>query len=212
MKELRDIVASLERQSNTNQDQLALSVSDLIDLGENSVTAQHDIEPVSLSFGSNQSSRLIDVGMVHKISKSDADFLQKIENSLDAEDGITIDLNNHGQFFSQPTQSMPDLINFDESVATQRDVNKSVSLPSLPWLNDEMIHSVNIDDLVAYFQNLNTTEVFKILNDFGINGLDNSNNNLGIELPASVNTGNQANQTHRLSKEHLDKVRRQLSF
>lgn len=157
MDQLREVAAYLERSANSNSVQPALP---LIDIGENSVEVQRDLN-VGGDVGLNELSWLgLDIETSQNTPKSNDDLLKMIEESLDAEDGASSNLN--GQLF---TESMPDLINFDESQAITQDLNKSVSLPSLSWLHDERFNCVNVEDLVAFFEAWNLSDIDKLLND-----------------------------------------------
>lgn len=215
MNQLRDLASYLERPANTNPDELALLVSDF---GENSVKVQYNDEPISQPFVLNELSWLgLDIETPQKISTSDDGLLKMIEQSYDAEDGVSSNSNN------RLIGSMPDLINFDDSKAITQDVNKSVSLPSFSWLDDVMVNSLETEAMIAFFDGLKLSDTLNMMNDqasasqieqnLSINdSANNSNNDIGFENPSSVNINNQENQTNRPSTKCLNTFRRQLKF
>lgn len=214
MNQLRDLAAYLERPANTNANELVFIASDF---GENSAKVQNNDEPVLQPFGLNELSWLgLDIETVQKTSKSDDDLLNMIEQSLDAEDGVSSSLIN------RLTGSMPDLINFDDSKVITQDVNKSVSLPSLSFLDDVMVNSLEIENMIAFFDGLKFADIpnmndqasaSQIEQNLSIDGsANNLNNNIDFKLPSFVNISNQENQTNRPSTKCLNTLRRQLKF
>lgn len=179
VNELRDLAAYLDRQADKNVNQLALSVSDLIDLNESLVMVERDVEP-TLQISLNHLSRS-DNEIMNYASEYNANMLQLIEQSLDAEDGAPSNLMSRRQLTNQ--LELP--VNNDSGSLDAAEDNNQSELPfSLSMVDDEMIN-----DLIAYIERSLT------LNDEP------------VEEPNLVVNGKQMN---RPSKESLDQVRRQL--